>query len=270
MEDSDGDPMSSYLRGFGMSVVYGYIRLSKKALSLDEQKALISSYASSHGLTPGRELIYCGGDDHAALSQGFLERPLGRLLSERLHRGDCIVVSSLDRAFLQIRDCSVALGCLARRGVEFYAVDLGPDSVNELDPLVLAGALSEMERAARSERAVYRVSRLKCTPAPVNAHAPYGKKWIRRPGGKWELVTDEEELALMAALYRMHEQGVSIDRIRQYLAYEKRLRFYKQRGRKKRLLTWNPGAISRRIKAYERLLEQQVGSVAGASLTPSG
>jgi hypothetical protein len=55
--------------------------------------------------------------------------------------------------------------------------------------------------------------------------------------------------------------GYSIDQIRQHLNYTLKLEFFKQRGRRKRLVLWNGDAIWRRIQAERRLQAQEAQGV---------
>jgi hypothetical protein len=73
-------------------------------------------------------------------------------------------------------------------------------------------------------------------------------------------VPDEGERALGKHLLKWYEAGHSIDQIRQHLQYGVKLEFYKQRGRRKRLVRWNSDAIWRRIQAERRLREQEAVS----------
>ena len=85
-----------------------------------------------------------------------------------------------------------------------------------------------------------------------------GFEWVRREGsGQWELVPDEVERALMKQLLAWHEAGNSIEQIHLYLAFVLKLKFYKRRGRQKRLVRWNNDAVWRRIQAEKRLREQE-------------
>jgi hypothetical protein len=136
--------------------------------------------------------------------------------------------------------------------------DLGKP-VHALDAPAMAGAMAAREKVARSEKAAESAAHSRYSGRRVNGCSPYGFEWVRRRGGEWELSPDEAERALMKKLLEWHEAGHSIDQIRQHLQYGVKLEFYKQRGRRKRLVRWNSDAIWRRIQAERRLRELETG-----------
>jgi hypothetical protein len=180
--------------------------------------------------------------------------PAWNALLRRVRRGDHVVTPSLDRAFTSAVDCSAVLFLWGNLGIELHAVDLG-GPLHRLDVPAVARAIADLEQAARSEKAAESAAHSRYSGRPVNGCSPYGFAWVRRRGGEWGLTPDEAERALMKRLLAWHEAGHSIDQIRQHLQYGVKLEFYKQRGRRKRLVRWNSDAIWRRIQAERRLME---------------
>ena len=85
--------------------VYGYVRVSTKqqsedGLSLDAQQRILEGYAMMQGLQIDHIFI------ERAVSgwKPFDTRPQGKLLAERLTKGDVILCSKLDRLFRSARD----------------------------------------------------------------------------------------------------------------------------------------------------------------------
>jgi DNA invertase Pin-like site-specific DNA recombinase len=241
--------------------IFGYARCSvwKVAPGLEEQREAIAVYAASRGWPFEHERqLYV--DVPPAHEQDFDDRPAGRALWARARRGDRLVVTSLDRAFLRAVDCAVVLRLWGNLGIELHAVDFG-GPVQRLDPASMAEVLATMEKVAHSERAAVSAARSRHSGRPVNGSPPYGFEWTRCPRSKeWALVPDEGERALGKHLLKWYEAGHSIDQIRQHLQYGVKLEFYKQRGRRKRLVRWNSDAIWRRIQAERRLREQEAVS----------
>jgi DNA invertase Pin-like site-specific DNA recombinase len=238
--------------------VFGYARRSvwKQALTLEAQRETIATYAAARGLpfVAEQDLF---GDNALSFKQDFRGRPAGKILWDTLGRGDHLIVSSLDRLFLKLSDCDVALRCWHGIGVVLHIVDVGRP-VREMGATLMAAVIANMEQAGRSERAAYTAARSRYYGRPVNGNPPYGFQWVRRPRTReWELLPDEAERAIMKKLLEWHEAGQSFDQIRQILDYRLKVRFYKQRGRKKRLVRWNNDAIWRRIQAEKRLQERE-------------
>jgi DNA invertase Pin-like site-specific DNA recombinase len=238
--------------------IYGYAResIGKRAATLEEQRQAIVGYLAARGVpfVAERSLFI---DNAAGFKQDFRDRPVGRELRRCLRRGDHLVVSSLDRIFHTLRDCSLMLRCWGPVGVTLHVANLRC-AVHELTPGATAEALEGMLGAARSEHAAFVVAKSEFG-RPVNGSAPYGSRWTRLPGsGRWALVPNQEERALMKELLALHEQGESFDSIRQTLQYQRKLRFYRCRGGERRLVQWSNATLFRLIRAAKRFREQEV------------
>jgi hypothetical protein len=236
---------------------YGYARGSvwKLALTLDEQREEILRYAARRDDVQGARVLF-GHDAESTFKQELRDRPTGRVLCSRLRRGDHLVVASLDRIFHTLRDCSLMLLCWGPVGIVLHVANLRRP-VHELTPGELAEALEDMQSAARSERAAFAVAESRYG-RPVNGSAPHGSKWVRLPGsGKWALVPDMEERALMRQLLEWQEEGRSFDWMRQTLAYRRKRGFVKESGGRKHRIEWSNSTLWRRVEAAERLREQE-------------
>src|SRR5262249_53291457 len=135
-------------------------------------------------------------DNPVSFKADFPDRPTGKVVWENVGRGDHLIVSSLDRLFLKISDCDLALRCWHGMGVTLHLVDVGR-SLREVGATVMAAVIAKMEHAGRSERAAYTAARSRYYGRPVNGNPPYGFQWIRRPRTREsERVPDEEERAI--------------------------------------------------------------------------
>ena len=249
---SDGR-ISKERRGLRMGgTCWGYTRDStwKGAPTREAQLEAIAGYCGARGW-PFRAEQNLFADAVADPVPDFRDREAGGVLMGRLRRGDRLIVTSLDRIFHKIADCDLMLRCWDGMGVALHLVDLG-GPVHELGAGAMASLIAGMEKAARSERAAASAAKSRYSSRPVNGSPPHGFEWVRR-SGQWYLVPDLEERALMKAMLEWYEAGHSIDAIRQHLEYKVKLKFYKQRGRQKRLVRWNSDAIWRRIQAEMRL-----------------
>jgi hypothetical protein len=252
-----GDGTSKTCGGFSMGGrIYGYALepIGKRAATLDEQRQAIVGYLAARGVpfVAERSLFI---DNAAGFKQDFRDRPVGRELRRCLRRGDHLVVASLDRIFHTLRDCSLMLRCWGPVGVTLHVASLRC-AMHELTPGAIAEALEGMLSAARSEHAAFVVAGSKYG-RPVNGSAPYGSKWVRLPGsGRWELVPDVEERALMGQLLEWQEEGRTFDQMRQDLAYRHKRVFIKESGGRKWPITWCNSAIWRRVMAEKRLREE--------------
>ena len=238
--------------------LYGYARdsISKRVPTVEAQREAITSIADRYGWPFQAEHQFYA-DTALSYTQAFRDRPAGGVLARRLQRGDVVLVTSLDRMFLKVSDCTATLDRWSRHGVILCALDLG-QSVEGLGAVEMAKVLWALEVAATSERATVRAARSKYFGRPVNGTAPYGFQWVRRPGsGEWALVPDLQERALMKQMLQWSLEGRSIDWIRQHLNYTLKVELFKQRGWRKKLVLWNGDAIWRRIQAERRLQEQE-------------
>jgi DNA invertase Pin-like site-specific DNA recombinase len=172
---------------------YGYVRASfwKAAPSPDAQRELIAGYAKRRGwdFDPERQLFL---DGVATRVLDLRDRQAGGSLIGRLRRGDRGITVSLDRAFHRIGDTAATLDLWSALGVELHLVALG-GPVEALTPLVMAGAMADLESAARSERAAISAMKSRYFGRPPNGTCPVGLRWERQPGSKeWRLARDDE------------------------------------------------------------------------------
>jgi DNA invertase Pin-like site-specific DNA recombinase len=199
---------------------FGYARASfwRAAPTPDAQGAAVAAYAARRGwdFDSERQLFLDGA---ATRVLDLRDRAAGEAMFTRLRRGDRVITVSLDRTFHRVDDAAATLDLWSALGVELHVVALG-GPVEVLTPLVMAGAMADLESAARSERAALSAMKSRYYKRPVNGTSPIGFRWERQPDSReWRLVRDVEQRAVMGALLRWVDLGFSLDQIRCHLRY---------------------------------------------------
>ena len=207
--------------------VFGYGRASskKQVESPETQKQMIKDYAHFHKLGDVTFFI-----DAATTGKIFFEdRDAGKELVRQLRRGDHVIVTKLDRAFRKLADCVVMLERFERLGVKLHICNLMGGAIDLSSPMgrfmihILA-AFAELERAFISERTKDGLAGKKAKGFCHTRFPGYGFKWEkRRIDGKteWVRAVDhvEREVMRSIAMWRMQEQPLTWDEIRQHLTY---------------------------------------------------
>lgn len=108
----------------------------------------------------------------------FTERVGAGTLWRCARRGDCIVVSKLDRAFRKCLDALEMVQRCKESGIDLYILDIGLDTNSPVGHLVLTvlAGVAEMERSLISARIKEDSAARKRAGRPFNGHAPIG--WV--------------------------------------------------------------------------------------------
>lgn len=105
---------------------YGYVRVSsvkqvEEGTSLEAQEARLVA----NGV--GKKAIFAD----AAVSGGtpWDQRPEGRKLHARLEKGDCVVVSKLDRAWRSVSDFAQCIERFKSRGIDLIVLEISSEPI---------------------------------------------------------------------------------------------------------------------------------------------
>lgn len=199
-----------------MSICYGYGRHSTRKQGLtraaQEQKTL------EHWRQALREEgIAWGGfhyDEATSAGKPFSEREKGRMLYASAQRGDCIVVSKLDRLFRRLIDGVMTIEQLEQRGVRVIALDFPIDATNAIGKLIrnLLLSMAELERDLASERTEAVIEMRKAKGLPYSKGCPVGWKVCGEAPARYFRI-DEEERRFVSRMTELREVGWSYDDI---------------------------------------------------------
>ena len=130
-------------------MVYGYIRVSTEAQSVENQKMAITEYARRHGI----KKVQWTAETISGTRQPE-KRKLGELLEE-LRKDDTLIITELSRLGRSIIMILSVLQKLLDKGVCVIAIKEGYELGDNIQSKVLAfafGLSAEIERALISER----------------------------------------------------------------------------------------------------------------------
>lgn len=242
---------------------YGRASTRKQVESPEVQKEQMRRYAEFNRL--GDVTFFVDTSTSGKIPWG--DRDAGRELFKQLQPGDHIIIAKLDRAFRRLSDCVIVLEKLERMGVKLHVANLMGGAIDLSSPMgrfmihILA-AFAELERAFISERTKDALANRKSKGFAHARHAGYGFRWkkqyVMQEDGKQKLtkvrVADPEERNVMRSIvmWRMQENPLSWDEIRQHLTYTLKLRT-KDGG------LWDENRVRRACKAELelQLLEQR-------------
>jgi DNA invertase Pin-like site-specific DNA recombinase len=208
------------------SRTFGYVRGStdSRVESPEVQKAIIERYCQRIGRHV--DTVYVDGADSGKLR--LFNREAGRHLSVALRRGDHVVVARLDLLDRSLVGFGILLSQWDNLGIVTHLCDV-PGGV--LDPsnqycevlIKILISFAEYERRMIGRRTGQALNSLKAEGRRYCRFAPMGFQWERR-GKKSVIVPDPNEQAICIRVAEMQSAGYSIDQIRQYLAYDWKVR----------------------------------------------
>ena len=246
---------------------YGYARAStkKQIESPDTQKEMIKKYAIFNNLGDVTFFV----DPSTSGKVEWEAREAGRALFAQLRAGDNVVFTKLDRAFRRLSDCVFVLDKFKRIGVKLHVCNLMGGAIDLSSPMgvfmihILA-AFAELERAFISERTKDGLARSKKVGKKYVRYPGYGFSWEKRiVDGKKLLVrvSNHEEREVMASIvaWRMQDQPLGWDEIRQHLTYTLELRT--KEGK-----LWDRSRIQRAFQAELALQLKESGMVGMAMI----
>lgn len=155
------------------------------------------------------------------------DRQAGGHLAATWRRGDCVVVARVDRLARSFAEFARLLDDLGRVGVTLCFADSGrtinPASADCTALVDIFAKLAASERRSRQARAKSSIAGLRAKGQRFTGIAPYGFQWQRR-GRRTVMVSVPHEQRIAMRVAELQAQGYSLDQIRQYLAFEWRVR----------------------------------------------
>ncbi|SIO37066.1 Site-specific DNA recombinase [Singulisphaera sp. GP187] len=241
---------------------FGYARASTKKQidSPDTQKENLRKYANLLNLGDVTFFVDAATSGKICWDQ----RDAGRELFKQLRAGDHVILPKLDRAFRKLSDCVLVLEKFERMGIRLHIVNLMGGAIDLSSSMgrflihILA-AFAELERAFISERTKDGLAKRKARNIIHTRHPGYGFRWKKvQIDGKWTKVRerDDDERNVMRSIvsWRMQDQPLSWDEIRNHLMYNLKIKT-KDGG------PWNLERIRRACKAELMLqLQEQRGN----------
>jgi putative DNA-invertase from lambdoid prophage Rac len=189
-------------------MIYGYCRVStdKQETSSEAQSAMILDYAAKLGV-PVAEMFT---DEDVSGSIPLRDRPQGKLMWDRLEKGDTVVITTKDRAFRSLVDAATTVLQWRERGVKLHILDFPVDlSTDEGEMVFLQGAVfSQYERKQIGKRISVAMKHRKATGLPYGGMRPWG--YVRK-GKEWVPHPTEQKLGRHMA--NLRKAGFSISQI---------------------------------------------------------
>lgn len=185
-------------------MLYGYCRVSTdmQESSAAEQRASLEEYA----IKTGQVLTEVYSDEDVSGGMPLRDRPAGKLLWDRLTKGDTVVVTTRDRAFRSLVDAASTLMVWREQGIRLHIIDFPIDlSTDEGEMVFLQGAVfSQYERKAIGRRIRRGMAHRRKSGIPYAGTRPWG--W-RRKNGAWEPLPQERKIG--DHMLGLRRQGLS-------------------------------------------------------------
>jgi DNA invertase Pin-like site-specific DNA recombinase len=215
-----------------MARVYGYIRAStdKQIASPETQRQIIEEYARRLGRTVDHYFI----DPAVSGKKSLFDRDAGKEMLAQLKSGDEVIVARLDRLSRSFVGFAKILEFWLKHKIKMHLCDMPGGVFDPDNPMseLLIGVLiifANYERRLISSRTREGLQAHKQRGERYTRCAEYGWRWEKRldsTSGKHVTVrvADEHERAIMAKCVELRASGWSLDRIRQHLDYDLKVR----------------------------------------------
>jgi DNA invertase Pin-like site-specific DNA recombinase len=224
---------------------YGYIRAStdKQIASPSTQEGIIRAYCAR--IDRPLDGLYVDPDSSGKLH--MIQREAGGQLMEVLRRNDHVVVARMDRLTRSFIGFARILETLDKLHVVLHMNDMGTlDPTNPLSSMLIQMLVvfAEYERRMIGVRTREGLAARKAAGLKFNSWAYLGYRWVPNPAGGEDIKVpnfEEQEMVMRAA--ELAEAGYSVNKIRQYLAYQwkKKTRFGTR--------SFQPNTVARMIQA---------------------
>jgi len=184
---------------------YGRVSTDRQENGRDGQLARLVEAASRDGAS--LDEVYF--DEDVSGSTPFSSRPRGKVLWDRLQRGDCVYITKVDRGFRSMSDAAFTLEKWKQIGIRFRIVDLGVDLSTPAGEMFfhLLAAFATFERqmiASRTREAI--ANSTKRNGIHKNAR-PFG--WMQCPTATGHtLVPHEREREIALKALEMRKSGM--------------------------------------------------------------
>jgi DNA invertase Pin-like site-specific DNA recombinase len=215
-----------------MSHVYGYIRAStdKQIASPETQRQIIEEYAGRLGRSVDRYFI----DPATSGKKRLQEREAGRELMTTLLSRDTVIVARLDRLSRSFIGFAQILDSWTKLKVGIHLCDMPGGHFDPDNPMseMMIGILivfANYERRLISQRPREGLQARKLRGEKYCRWPEYGWRWDTRHDPALDKdvsfkVADEGERAIMAKCVELRAAGCTLDKIRQHLNYEWKVR----------------------------------------------
>jgi DNA invertase Pin-like site-specific DNA recombinase len=206
--------------------VYGYIRASDvpEIESAQAQQQMIENYCRRAGQEVHAHFVDASDSGKLPLDR----REAGGRLVVDVRRGDHVVLARLDRLADSFLDAMLTLDSWVWRGIVTHILDipgccLYPGKPETRNAIAMTIAFAWYWRKMVGARVKESFAKMKKEGRRCSLHAPYGYRWERR-GKKTFAVPAPEEQVILRRVVELEEQGYTLDRIRQYLNYDWKVR----------------------------------------------
>lgn len=192
-----------------MPTAYGYTRVSTS-----QQEGTPESQAHrciEYYQTWLKDSFEWGGvfHDHgvSATKVPWQERPQGRVLLQKVTRGDLVITPMADRLFRSVIDQGKSMEFLSTIGVKLAILNCNVDTATPVGEFALSilTATGRMESALRAERNRMFMAGRKRHKAPRKAHPPAGWYYNQKRG---ELLPDYTERTLLEQMFLWNDAKV--------------------------------------------------------------
>lgn len=183
------------------NLAVAYIRGSteEQRNTLEAQRTQIEAYCAAFGITLAQVFVDSGESAYKVM---FYERPVVREMRDYMARTGIkqLVITKLDRAFRNTKDCLSTVDDLDKKGVHLHIIDLKVDTATPHGRffLTLMAAMAEMENGVRSARqrdgfAAMKRQGHRCGEVPYGWKAIPSSRTNRAGQPTMDLVPDEKE-----------------------------------------------------------------------------
>lgn len=183
-------------------------------------------------------------DESVSGSTPFLARPAAATLWRCSKKGDCIVVSKLDRAFRRCSDALKVVEFCEERGIGFHILNIGLDTSSPMGRLVLTvmAGIAEMERQNTVIRNREDVAARRAAGRPISRRAPLGWKVVRTDNGAVYRPCEDSRRRCLAAK-ELRDKGYTYPQVAELL---ERMGILNENNRR-----YDHEVVSRMVKAVE-------------------
>ena len=171
---------------------YGYCRVSTNEQALAEGTAALGMSIEAQKTAIRRYFEYRLAEQYSSLEvleeagssaekMDLIRRPEGCRLPGLLRRGDCLIVTRMDRGFRNPADLSRMLEVWDKQGITLHLLDLNMDTSTATGKLIafIMSAVAQWENATRRTRVMESNAQRRAQGLPVGSNARWGYKIVK-------------------------------------------------------------------------------------------
>lgn len=244
---------------------FGYIRVSRsfqaKGTSLEEQTEAIKRYFDYQFRDSGVEwaapLV-----DKSSGKKSIANRPQGSQITQKLTRGDHLIVSKLDRAFRNARDALTQVEIWDQLGITVHLLDVNVNMATAAGRMffTVMAAMAEFETNRRRERWMENQAHALARGLAFNHPKVLWKRVV--VNGEKRFVINEHHRAIAQKIVEWRVRGWSFRQIVQHL------REHNVRRSDGRYWTFNVVTMAYRLERWLQQKEQENGGVLPKCIMP--